>query len=768
MQPADGTTTSLISKAHDFLADETTAWATVRGARGSEADADDVPDLPPNAKLRPYQDACVLGTLAHWGSGQKERIHPDISAESKVAMVVLPTGTGKSWVIVVLAVAMAKAKRRVLIVTPNQEIRAGLIRKLEDFAPKTSNLKKVILVAQGTKREIATKHSKLDFVVMEKVDFDDFDSVDFPGANIVVSNYQTITPKLKNRNAEDDLFRFDVVIVDEAHHVPSADSYKVILQKSLPEFVCNLTATPYNYARKAVIGTSVPPDKKYTLDWAKRHNYVKTPQVVVVDRRSWEFLPGEQELVASKNLPNVEEEEDEDEENKEQKKTTDKNKNNFFHKPMHRAIAQETIDQCMRLRRLSGQPHIALAKAASIDQAEKLEALYNARYLIGESITMSDGRFVEILHSGLRDRVRENIVKRMENGEIIVCIVVGMLGEGYDNQLISVIAWHCCTKTHTRFYQFLGRGLRPLQYEHLADKWVGAEGQRLRLLGICRKQIVDENGIPRWPPGDGELNEVRQQVDLEEKEQDCVLIVPDECWSNKMQNLYDDIEGEMEGKNEAVAQSSENKNKRRRDAVEGEVETENKRKSVKPNKTKVQDEKQRLHRIRRREKQVYDAEQLDKGHKADHLFNENAYHSEILRFEQSFHGWKKQSDNQDEGLSIWQRYQSKKNTTHNILFTDLGDSEKRRHWWCHLYRRAVKELADAGTEVDHDEALKRVVFRWCRAMHNSPVLKGLTLLNDPTLRDFDDQSWDQHIRSDDYLQTPKKTPLFSNVKFKEN
>jgi len=70
--------------------------------------------------------------------------------------------------------------------------------------------------------------------------------------------------------------------------------------------------------------------------------------------------------------------------------------------------------------------------------------------------------------------------------------------------------------------------------------------------------------------------------------------------------------------------------------------------------------------------------------------------------------------------------------------------------------------------VDHDEALKRVVFRWCRAMHNSPVLKGLTLLNDPTLRDFDDQSWDQHIRSDDYLQTPKKTPLFSNVKFKEN
>jgi len=69
MQPADGTTTSLISKAHDFLADETTAWATVRGARGSEADADDVPDLPPNAKLRPYQDACVLGTLAHWGSG---------------------------------------------------------------------------------------------------------------------------------------------------------------------------------------------------------------------------------------------------------------------------------------------------------------------------------------------------------------------------------------------------------------------------------------------------------------------------------------------------------------------------------------------------------------------------------------------------------------------------------------------------------------------------------------------------------------------------
>jgi len=229
-----------------------------------------------------------------------------------------------------------------------------------------------------------------------------------------------------------------------------------------------------------------------------------------------------------------------------------------------------------------------------------------------------------------------------------------------------------------------------------------------------------------------------------------------------MPTNIDDINGDMGGKGNDVEseQKSEKNNKRKRDdAVEDEAETKNELKSVIPN---IQDEKQRKERMRkRREKRERDEKLIDEGLKADLLFNQDAFQSEIRRFELSFDEWKKnQSDDLNKDVSEWRGCRSKKDEE---LLSQLGDDEKRRHWWCHLYRRAVQELAALGSEVDHDEALKHVVFRWRRAIQSSPVLQHVLQHLHKV-----DEDWGQIIREDAYLRKPKEVPLLFKVKFKQN
>ena len=691
MQAAEGTTEELISSAREFLGDKSPAWETVRGVRGCKDDEKDAPDLPENAKLRPYQDACVLGTLAHWGSGQKVKVHPERSTESAVAKVVLPTGTGKSLVIAVLAVAMAKKEYRVLIVTPNQEIRAGLLSRLAstceamDDGDGDDSLKMVVLVARGAK---GIYKGRGNFEVVDKLS-----SRDSKSAEIVVSNYQTLTRRFRDGDA--DSHNFQVVLVDEGHHI-HADSYKKVLQECQPEFVCHLTATPNNYAKHAVGGTRVPAGgRKYTLDWAKEHNppLVKIPRVVKVNRSSWVFQPYDDEkaLAKSGNLAN-EEDEKVEEERQGQKEPRKKNESNLIKtfKPMHRAIAQKTIDECMRLRRLTGQPHFALAKAADTDQAAELFTLYCG---CSKPLEMDNGYVLNLHSKNQTPKERQSELERLEKGEYIVCIVVGMLGEGYDNQLISVIAWHCYTTTHTCFYQFLGRGLRRLQFEYLTDK---------KLLGVCRKEDERDGGFsgPRWPPGDRELKEAKGQEDLV-NEQECVMVVPEEYWS-KLQNLYDDINGDMEGKGNDVEseKKSEKNNKRKRDdAVEDEAETENKRKSVSirtsgnPTRQKLSEEEKIERRRKYQERLQRHLEAEKDAAKLDVYFRYDRPGSKLKKVIDDITHWRlkypSNAADVDDDVASWESQLSDDSPLHKTL-KELRDNHLK--WLRWLYFRAACKL----------------------------------------------------------------------------
>ena len=737
MQKAEGTTEQLISSARDFLGDKSPGWKWLRGVRGCKDDEKDAPDLPENAELRPHQDACVLATLAHWGSGQEVKVHPKSQSKSVVAKVVLPTATGKSWVIAVLAVVMAKKKDRVLILTPNEEIRAGLLSKLQRFASKRKvmddgvgdgddSLKIVVLVARGAGDGEKKRHKTLrvNFDVVQELHSDAFKE-----ANVVVSNYQTMTNNHGERIFGDGISPFKVILVDEAHHA-GAHSYRMLFEECKPKFLCNLTATPIDSKDNNICGTRVP-EFKYTLDWAESRNLVKKRKLAIL---SQETETGKQDGWVVSAI------ETEDESNE---------SNTYeFHEGKHEAIARKTVEECIRLRKVSGQPHVALAKAFNIKEANKLEEIYNAVTYDDPLIGETD--YAVVVNSESAKGVRDKKLKLLEEGKYMVCIVVGMLGEGYDNQLISVIAWHCRTNKATRLYQFLGRGLRRLQHEYLEEK---------KLLGVCGKEdkrdgdLEDFDG-PKWPPGRPDEIEIKEvtQKDLDEREQECVMVVSHEDYC-EMRPLYEAIEGDMEGKREAIESDSsyeeerptalEEKRKRKSDAAARDGSERAKRQKL------SDDEKFRRKRDARIERQKYAAKRITAGHEADRLFNDNARQSGILRLEQNFEKWQKDGNGQKDA-NKW-RNDPAIDKEDKKLLDGLENPIKQGDWCCHLYRCAVKDLAEGGSEVDRDEALKRVDFRWRRARRNSPVLKAL--LDEATPKD----------------KIPKDEPLFSGtVKFKKS
>ena len=140
---------------------------------------------------------------------------------------------------------------------------------------------------------------------------------------------------------------------------------------------------------------------------------------------------------------------------------------------------------------------------------------------------------------------------------------------------------------------------------------------------------------------------------------------------------------------------------------------------------------------------------LSAGHKADSIFNDNADRSRILSLERHFEKWQKDNNGQKDA-NEW-RNDPAIGEKDKKLLEDLENPDIQHEWRCHLYRRAVKDLADGGSKVNRDEALKRVSFRWRRAIHNSPVLQALLDEMDETLVD----------------KIPKDEPLFFTVEFKK-
>ena len=275
-----------------------------------------------------------------------------------------------------------------------------------------------------------------------------------------------------------ELERFDMVIVDEAHHA-AASSWDALLSDLKPDVeLLGLTATPeradgFDYGKHFplpwidnlrlwhAIPHALVPFRYYALD------------VPDVDLRDVQWRQGRyvQEELASKLTGAAE----------------------IFVRRSVKALA-EHLGQPERLR--------ALAFCSSIRHAEEVArrfvALdYKAQVLTGQT------------ESGIRSTAREDL----EAGRVQILCVVDLYNEGVDVPNVNTIFFFRPTESATVFVQQLGRGLRrtPTKDELVVFDLTGRQhhefrfDRRLRaLLGLSPRslrQVVEGEGFSFLPSG---------------------------------------------------------------------------------------------------------------------------------------------------------------------------------------------------------------------------------------------------------------------------
>lgn len=200
--------------------------------------------------LRPPQIGALHSILAHW------------SISSKPALVVMPTGTGKTETM--LCLSIANQNEKTLVIVPTDSLRTQIsnkfiglgILKVEPFnIVDNSVLYPKVSVLKTTINSIEDAERILD-------------------ANVIISTPQLLTNLLKTGKA--DIFKLIVqqcnnLIIDEAHHIAAKTWKEIKLNfEASSKPVLLFTATPFRNDGGRIEGETI---YNYPLSLAQRDKY---------------------------------------------------------------------------------------------------------------------------------------------------------------------------------------------------------------------------------------------------------------------------------------------------------------------------------------------------------------------------------------------------------------------------------------------------------------------------------------------------------------
>lgn len=246
--------------------------------------------------LRSPQVGALHAIAAHW------------TVESTPALVVLPTGTGKTEVM--LACAIAHQVKRLLVVVPGDLLRTQTRKKFETLG---------ILPLTGI---LPTGYQRPTVAVLTGDPSSEAERESLRGVHVVVTTAAMLV-KLTPAELRDFIARFDTLFFDEAHHLGAA-SWEAIHAAAGDARIVGFTATPFRLDGTRVPGKIV---YQFPLRLAQAQGYFQGLKVLTVD----EADPSEAD----------------------------------------RRIA-ETAIQCLRDDLAAGLPHILLARSHKKDHAQRL------------------------------------------------------------------------------------------------------------------------------------------------------------------------------------------------------------------------------------------------------------------------------------------------------------------------------------------------------------------------------------------------------------
>ena len=297
-------------------------------------------------------------------------------------LVSIPTGAGKTAVAMIAPYLMSPCPRRVLIVEPSVELR----HQVAEEAKTQHVLRQIGCLPVGGQRpsvqELEGRVGNWDKIAQ---------------ADFVVAHPNSISPShYEDSPPPSDLF--DLVIVDEAHHL-AAPTWRAILDHFDHARAVLLTATPFRRDRKRIPGQLA---YYYPLRRAIAEGiyHPVAPDLLPVE-------PGE------------------------------------ARSSVDRRIASRAAELMATAEHATSA---MLIRGASVTRAKELAGLYEGF-----------GIHAEVLHSRLGDKRKTGIIERLRSGETRAVAVVGMLGEGFDLPRLRIAAYHDKHRSTAATIQLIGR-----------------------------------------------------------------------------------------------------------------------------------------------------------------------------------------------------------------------------------------------------------------------------------------------------------------------
>lgn len=341
------------------------------------------------------------------------------------AIVVLPTGVGKTGLMALLPFHISKGK--VLIIAPQIVIRDTVVDALNPQNPACFWLKQKVF------------SSVSDLPALVEYQGRDTSREILDHADIVVTNAQKLQTRLESSLLHSlPVDYFDMIIVDEAHH-STAKTWVDTLHHFSHAKVIKITATPFRTDSESIVGELV---YKYKLSQAMAKGYIKSLE-------NFTYIPEKLYLTLDGN--------------KEKKYTIEEvrdmnlrddewiSRSVVYSEECKASVVDESLTLLTEKLRGTSVPHKIIAVAPNIDEAIKINDLYIER-----------GVASVVVHNRLNDDEKSRAFSDIKNHRVQVIVNVSMLGEGYDHPYLSIAAIFRAFKNPLPYVQFIGRVLRAI------------------------------------------------------------------------------------------------------------------------------------------------------------------------------------------------------------------------------------------------------------------------------------------------------------------
>ncbi|MEL5897984.1 DEAD/DEAH box helicase family protein [Clostridium sporogenes] len=337
------------------------------------------------------------------------------------ALVVLPTGTGKSGLVSIAPYGISKG--RVLVITPGLVTKKSIIKTLHPMEENFWLNYDIIFDPE-------------DMPVVEEYDSemlqDSLEKCDFVITN-VHKLYKDKSNSLLNRVSND---FFDMIIVDEAHH-SVAETWVNALEYFKKAKKLHVTGTPYRGDGIPIPGELIHTTK---LSEVMALKYVKWLRKRTVNNSKLYFtIPGDSNTYSRNEVLQLKDKEW-------------VQRSVALSKECSLEVITESIKQLDDLKEASPNvPHKILAVACSIPHAEDVARWYT-----------ENQKRVVIVHSKMDKEEIDQKFQIIEDNGCDVVVSVNMLMEGYDHKYLTILALFRPYRSLNAFAQVVGRVLRAI------------------------------------------------------------------------------------------------------------------------------------------------------------------------------------------------------------------------------------------------------------------------------------------------------------------